>query len=103
MAAYAYVPNSNCFERELKLRVDDAIKNKVDGAVFHMNRSCKHWSGNLYEMQRQFTEQTGVPAVMFDGDQSDPRCFSEAQFDTRVETLVDIMEQNKSAKEADKG
>jgi len=100
MAAYSYVPNSNCFEGELKLRVDDAIKNKCDGAVFHMNRSCKHWSGNLYEMQRQFTEQTGVPAVMFDGDQSDPRCFSEAQYDTRIESLVEIMEQNKAAKEA---
>ncbi len=100
MAAYSYVPNSNCFERELKLRVDDAIANKVDGAVFHMNRSCKHWSGTLYEMERQFREQTGVPTVCFDGDQSDPRVFSEAQYDTRVEALMEIMDENKRAKEA---
>ena len=99
MAAYSYVPNSNCFERELKLRVDDAINNKVDGAVFHMNRSCKHWSGTLYEMERQFREQTGVPTVCFDGDQSDPRVFSEAQYDTRVEALMEIMDENKRAKE----
>ncbi len=99
MAAYSYVPNSNCFERELKLRVDDAIKNKVDGAVFHMNRSCKHWSGTLYEMERQFREITGVPTVCFDGDQSDPRVFSEAQYDTRVEALMEIMDENKRAKE----
>ena len=99
MAAYSYVPNSNCFERELKLRVDDAINNKVDGAVFHMNRSCKHWSGTLYEMERQFREQTGVPTVCFDGDQSDPRVFSEAQYDTRVEALMEIMDENKCAKE----
>ena len=95
MAAYAYVPNSNCFERELELRVNDALKNKVDGAIFHMNRSCKHWSGNLYEMERRFREQTGIPTIVFDGDQSDPRCFSEAQYDTRVEALVEIMEENK--------
>ncbi len=99
MAAYSYVPNSNCFERELKLRVDDAINNKVDGAVFHMNRSCKHWSGTLYEMERQFREVTGVPTVCFDGDQSDPRVFSEAQYDTRVEALMEIMDENKRAKE----
>ena len=99
MAAYSYVPNSNCFERELKLRVDDAINNKVDGAVFHMNRSCKHWSGTLYEMERQFREQTGVPTVCFDGDQSDPRVFSEAQYETRVEALMEIMDENKRAKE----
>ncbi len=100
MAAYAYVPNSNCFERELKLRVDDALKNKVDGAVFHVNRSCKHWSGNLYEMERQFRAQTGVPTITFDGDQSDPRCFSEAQYETRVEALTEIMAENKRKKEA---
>ena len=95
MAAYAYVPNSNCFEGELKLRVDDATKNKVDGAVFHVNRSCKNWSGNLYLMEREFRERTGIPTVTFDGDQADPRCFSEAQYDTRVEALMEIMEENK--------
>ena len=99
MAAYAKVPNCNCFEGELKLRVDDAVKNKVDGAIFHVNRSCKNWSGSLYEMERQFKEQTGVPTVTFDGDQSDPRCFSEAQYETRVEALVEIMAQNKAGKE----
>jgi len=98
MAAYAYVPNSNCFERELEMRVNDAIKNHVDGAVFHMNRSCKNWSGHLYEMQRQFQERTGVPTVVFDGDQSDPRCFSEAQYETRVEALTEIMEARKGAR-----
>ncbi len=102
MAAYSYVPNSNCFERELELRVNDAINNKVDGAIFHMNRSCKHWSGNLYEMERQFKEKTGVPTVCFDGDQSDPRAFSEAQYETRVEALMEIMDENKRAKEAQK-
>lgn len=100
MAAYSYVPNSNCFERELELRLVDALKNKVDGAVFHMNRSCKHWSGTLYEMERQLREKAGVPTVVFDGDQSDPRVFSEAQYLTRIQALVEIMEENKKKKEA---
>ena len=95
MAAYAYVPNCNSFERELALRLNDARKNHVDGAVFHVNRSCKKWSGNLYEMERQFRAQTGLPTITFDGDQSDPRCFSEAQYDTRVEALAEIMAENK--------
>jgi benzoyl-CoA reductase/2-hydroxyglutaryl-CoA dehydratase subunit BcrC/BadD/HgdB len=99
MAAYAYVPNSNCFERELELRVCEAVKNKVDGAVFHMNRSCKHWSGALYEMERQLREAAGIPTVVFDGDQSDPRAFSEAQYLTRIQGLVEIMAENKRCKE----
>jgi benzoyl-CoA reductase/2-hydroxyglutaryl-CoA dehydratase subunit BcrC/BadD/HgdB len=99
MAAYSYVPNSNCFAREVQLRVDDAIKNKVDGAIIHINRSCKHWSGNLYEMERQLREQVGIPTVTFDGDQSDPRAFSEAQYETRIQGLVEIMAENKRKKE----
>jgi benzoyl-CoA reductase/2-hydroxyglutaryl-CoA dehydratase subunit BcrC/BadD/HgdB len=32
---------------------------------------------------------------MFDGDQSDPRVFSEAQYETRVDALIEIMEENR--------
>jgi len=98
MAAYAYVPNSNCLDREIELRVNEAIKNKVEGAVIHMNRSCKHWSGNLYEMERQLREQAGIPTMMFDGDQADPRVFSEAQYETRVDALIEIMAENRRRK-----
>jgi len=99
MAAYAYVPNSNCFEGEVQLRVNDAIKNKVDGAIIHINRSCKHWSGNMYEMERQLRQRVGIPVVSFDGDQSDPRCFSEAQYETRIQALTEIMERKRREKE----
>lgn len=92
MAAYAYVPNSNCFEREVELRVNDAVKNSVDGALVHINRSCKKWSGTSYEMARQLRERVGIPVVLFDADQADPRCFSEAQYETRVQALTEIMQ-----------
>jgi len=100
MAAYAYVPNSNCFDREVQLRVVEAVKNKVEGAIIHMNRSCKHWSGNLYELERSLRDLAGIPTVMFDGDQSDPRVFSEAQYETRVDALIEIMAENRRKKEA---
>jgi len=99
-AAYSYVSNCNCFQREVEMRVDMAAQNKVEGAVIHMNRSCKKWSGNLYEMERQLREKLGIPTMMFDGDQSDPRVFSEAQYITRIEALVEIMEANRKQKGA---
>jgi benzoyl-CoA reductase/2-hydroxyglutaryl-CoA dehydratase subunit BcrC/BadD/HgdB len=103
MAAYSYVPNCNIFEREVEMRVREAVKNGVDGAIFHMNRSCKRWSGNLYEMERVLREELGIPTVVFDGDQSDPRAFSEAQYLTRIQGLVEIMAENKRRKEASHG
>ena len=39
--------------------------------------------------------------MFFDGDQSDPRVFNQAQFETRLDALVEIMEENKRKKEAE--
>jgi len=100
-AAYNMVPTCNCFEQELQLRLDACRKNKVDGAIIHMNRSCKRWSGFAYELERRLRKELGIPVMFFDGDQSDPRIFNQAQFDTRVDALVELMEENKRKKEAE--
>lgn len=68
---------------------------QLDGVVFHSNRSCKLMDFRTYEIQRRITEQTGCPSVLFDGDQTDPRVFSEAQYETRIQALVEMMEKNK--------
>ena len=95
MQAYSYVPNAVSFERALKMRVDVINKTNCEGAVIHTNRSCKLWSGFMYELERQIREETGIPTVTFDGDQADPRNFSPAQYDTRIQGLYEVMEENK--------
>jgi benzoyl-CoA reductase/2-hydroxyglutaryl-CoA dehydratase subunit BcrC/BadD/HgdB len=77
--------------------------NHVDGALIHNNRSCKPWSGYMSEMMRRFTDDMGVPCVSFDGDQADPRNFNEAQYMTRVQGLVEAMEENRQKRMAAKG
>ena len=49
-------------------------------------------------MSRQIGEACGFPVTSFDGDQAYPRNFSEAQYDTRVQGLMEIMEANKGGK-----
>ena len=44
---------------------------------------------------RTLAQQAGVPVANFDGDQSDTRVFSEAQFETRLQGLVEIMDEKK--------
>ena len=51
------------------------------------------------EAQRQIEAITGVPYTTFDGDQSDYRNYSEAQFETRIQGLVEVMKARKEAKE----
>ncbi len=97
--AYYKAPNSVCIEQGVGWREGICRENKVDGVLVHYNRSCKPWSGYMPEMQRRFTEDLGVPTAGFDGDQADPRNFNAAQYETRVQGLVESMEANRADRE----
>lgn len=96
--AYVTVPNCMNLEKSRDKRVKLCKDNHVQGLLVHTNRSCKLWSGFMQEMSRQIGAECGIPVVAFDGDQADPRNFSEAQYDTRVQGLMEIMEANKEVK-----
>ena len=96
--AYYKAPNSVCIETGVDWREGICRDNNVDGVLVHYNRSCKPWSGYMPEMERRFRKDLGVAVVNFDGDQADPRNFSEAQYMTRVDGLYEIMEENKKKK-----
>ncbi len=98
IAAYCSVPNAINLEKSRDKRIKLCKDNNVEGLLVHTNRSCKLWSGFMSEMSRQIGEACGIPVTSFDGDQADPRNFSEAQYDTRVQGLTEIMEANKEAK-----
>ena len=98
IAAYCSVPNAINLEKSRDKRIKLCKDNNVEGLLVHTNRSCKLWSGFMSEMIRQIGEACGIPVTSFDGDQADPRNFSEAQYDTRVQGLMEIMEANKEAK-----
>ena len=70
----------------------------VEGTIYHVNRSCKVMDCQMMEVQRQLRDMAGIPFTSFDGDQADPRCFSEAQYETRIEALTEIMEAGKEAR-----
>lgn len=95
IAAYCSVPNAINLEKARDKRVKLCKENNVEGLLIHNNRSCKLWSGFMAEMGRQVGEECNIPVAHFDGDQADPRNFSEAQYNTRVEGLMEIMEANK--------
>lgn len=91
--------SSNYVNRNLDFGVDNIAKIvkdfKLDGIIFHSNRSCKLMDFRQFEVQRRIEELTGVPSVIFDGDQTDPRAFSLAQYETRIQALVEMMEAKK--------
>lgn len=65
---------------------------QCDGILCNVMRSCKPWVGIMFEMERQLSANHDLPYTMFDADQADPRVFSEAQFETRVQGLAEAMD-----------
>ena len=94
--AYSSMFNNVNIEKMVEYRVNALKEGDCAGAFYHMNRSCKLMSFIQYEMQRRVYEETGLPYAGFDGDQADPRNFAEEQFETRLEGLVEVMEDRKN-------
>jgi len=96
--AYAQlIPNCN-LEGQVARKVAIIREFKCEGIVYHMNRSCKVMDFLMYEVQRRIHAETGLPYITFDGDQGDPRVFVPAHFDTRIQALVEMMDQAKISK-----
>ncbi|MEG2298027.1 MAG: (R)-2-hydroxyisocaproyl-CoA dehydratase subunit HadB [Anaerovoracaceae bacterium] len=93
--AYSSMFNNVNIETMTKYRVDSLVEGDCDGAFYHMNRSCKLMSFIQYEMMRRVHKETELPYAGFDGDQADPRNFTDAQFETRLQGLVEVMEERK--------
>jgi benzoyl-CoA reductase/2-hydroxyglutaryl-CoA dehydratase subunit BcrC/BadD/HgdB len=96
--AYSYTTSNNVpIELIIERRSELLKRFKCDGMIYHANRSCKIMNFQQYELQRRISENTGIPFTAFDGDQSDFRNYSEAQFETRIEAFKEIMEKRKEA------
>lgn len=89
--AYATVYGNTCLDNKVKVISDVVKEAKCDGVAYHLNRSCKLMSFLNVEIAELVKEETGTPYVNFDGDQTDPRNFSPAQFDTRMQALSEVM------------
>ena len=89
--AYCQTINGLPLEEGVAMRLELCRRCGVDGVLVHYNRSCRPWCGHLQEVERRLREELGVPVVSFDGDQGDPGAFSPAQFETRLDTLAELM------------
>ncbi|MPN14369.1 (R)-2-hydroxyisocaproyl-CoA dehydratase alpha subunit [bioreactor metagenome] len=91
--------SSNYVNRNLDFGVDNIVglanEFKLDGIIYHSNRSCKFMDFRQFEVARRVQARTGLPYVMFDGDQTDPRAFSLAQYETRIQAFVEMLEERK--------
>ena len=73
---------------------EDYIKEKlafysIDGIIYHDAKTCPNNSNNRYGLPLRFTEKSGVPYVVINGDLNDLRLYSEEQAKTQFEALME--------------
>ena len=64
----------------------------IDGVVFHRNKSCVPISLGQMDIRRALETELGIPSVVIDADHMDARNFSPAQFQTRVDAFLEMLE-----------
>ena len=64
---------------------------KIDGVIFHRNKSCVPITLGQMEIKRELENQLGIPSVIIDADHMDERNFSVAQFQTRVDAFMEML------------
>ncbi|WP_035107144.1 2-hydroxyacyl-CoA dehydratase subunit D [Desulfovirgula thermocuniculi] len=81
--------------RSLQFRVRQMVELirdfAVDGFVMHSNRSCKPYSLVQEEIRRQVVEQTGIPGLVVEADQTDPRAFAEETVLNRAQAFLEAL------------
>jgi benzoyl-CoA reductase/2-hydroxyglutaryl-CoA dehydratase subunit BcrC/BadD/HgdB len=46
----------------------------------------------MYRLQEELSKLTGKPGVVIEADQNDPRVYSDAQVETRLEAFIESMQ-----------
>lgn len=97
--AYTGMGNNLSLQGQIDLRKSILRETGCDGIVMHLNRSCKMCDFLQYEIGQELRQSMGIPITTFDGDQADPRNYSKAQYETRIEALVEMMQEAKAQRE----
>lgn len=80
------------FEERIKYLAQLIDEFSLTGFIMHSNRSCKPYSIGMYRLQEEVSKLTGKPGVVIEADQNDPRVYSDAQVETRLEAFIESMQ-----------
>jgi len=61
-----------------------------DGVVFHAAKTCPNNSNSYYNLPGRL-KQSGIPAIVIDGDLCDLRCFSDEQSTNVIEAFLETL------------
>jgi len=69
----------------------------IDGMVLSETQTCRAFNGHHFMLMDGLARKLGIPAVTINGDSCDPRFYSDAQVDTRLQALLETIDARKKA------
>lgn len=66
---------------------------KIDGIIYHDARTCPHNTNSHHGMPQRLEKETGIPALILNGDLNDLRCLSDDQSRTSIEAFIEQLEE----------
>lgn len=93
--AYTEIFINRSEKAKMKMLAEWFEEYKIDGIVFHDSKTCFNNSNAKFGMPQRLQKQTGVPALVIEGDLCDLRFFSEGQSITRIETFLEQLEDSR--------
>jgi benzoyl-CoA reductase/2-hydroxyglutaryl-CoA dehydratase subunit BcrC/BadD/HgdB len=65
---------------------------KIDGVILHENLSCRPSSTGMVDLKNAIQRDCDIPVLILQCDMNDPRAFSEAQVQGRIDSFIELME-----------
>ena len=70
----------------------------LDGMVMFASKTCRVWNLGQLDIIDEMERKHGIPGIILDGDVADRRMISEAQIDTRLAALFEMIDARKKAR-----
>jgi benzoyl-CoA reductase subunit B len=70
----------------------------IDGLIMFSSKTCRMWNMGHPDTIDEIERRYGIPGVVIEADMVDSRMLSEAQIDTRLSALFEMIETRKKAR-----
>jgi benzoyl-CoA reductase subunit B len=90
------------YVRTMRYKIEKFLKAlatafQVDGVIFHSPRTCRPNSWTHFDEGEILKREMGLPYLIIEADHSDPKFYSEAEVDNRLQAFVEMVIERKEA------
>ena len=87
------------YDHTVKTIADFCQEYSIDGLVMSETQTCRASNGPNFAIMDGVGRRLGLPAVTIGGDSCDPRFYSDAQVDTRLQALLETIEARRKVRQ----